>query len=48
MTDETRVVKIAVASTDTAGLDGTVSGHFGRCPAFIMAMVKGADRLNGT
>ena len=32
--------KIAVACEDDRGLDGQVSGHFGRCPAYTVVDVK--------
>jgi len=37
MTDETL---IAIAAEDDRGLDGEVSGHFGRCPYYAMVAVR--------
>jgi len=34
---------IAVAAEDELGLEGQVSGHFGRCPAYVLVETKGAD-----
>ncbi|MDJ0764014.1 MAG: NifB/NifX family molybdenum-iron cluster-binding protein [Myxococcota bacterium] len=34
-------MQIAVAAEDDKGLDGQVSMHFGRCPYYVMAEVKG-------
>ncbi len=33
---------IAVASLDDKGLEGEVSGHFGRCPFYTLVKVRGA------
>jgi len=38
--------KIAVACEDDRGLDGQVSGHFGRCPAYTVVEIQG-DRIAG-
>lgn len=32
--------KIALAADDKLGLDGEMSMHFGRCPAYLVAMVE--------
>ena len=32
--------KIAIASLDDKGLDGEVSGHFGRCPYYTLVRVR--------
>lgn len=34
---------IAIASGDDRGLDGEVSGHFGRCPYYTVVRVDGGD-----
>ena len=34
-------MRIAVASDDNRGLDGTISEHFGRCPYYTLADVNG-------
>ena len=31
---------IAIAAEDDRGLDGEVSAHFGRCPAYVLARVS--------
>jgi predicted Fe-Mo cluster-binding NifX family protein len=36
--------KIALASEDNAGLEGSVSAHFGRCPFYTFVNVEG-DRI---
>ena len=33
---------VAIASEDNRGLDGEVSGHFGRCPFYTMVELDGA------
>ncbi len=33
---------IVVAAEDACGFDGEVSGHFGRCPFFLLAEVEGS------
>lgn len=38
--DNTRT--IAIASLDDRGLEGDVSGHFGRCPFYTLVKVEGA------
>ena len=35
---------IVIAAEDEQGLDGSVSMHFGRCPAYVVAAVE-ADRI---
>lgn len=35
--------RIAIAADDTKGLDGEVSLHFGRCPAYVVVDVDGDD-----
>jgi predicted Fe-Mo cluster-binding NifX family protein len=37
---------IAIAANDKMGLQGEVSHHFGRCPAYVLAEVEG-DRITG-
>ncbi len=37
---------IAIAALDDRGLDGEVSGHFGRCPHYVMVEV--VDGVQGT
>ncbi len=32
---------IAIAAEDDRGLDGEVSAHFGRCPAYVLVRVDG-------
>ena len=34
---------IAIASIDDRGLDGEVSGHFGRCPYYTVVRAEGCD-----
>ena len=34
---------IAVASDDNNGLDGLVSGHFGRCPFYTFITIAGSE-----
>jgi predicted Fe-Mo cluster-binding NifX family protein len=41
------VKKIALAANDTRGLEGEMSMHFGRCPAYVVARVDGEGRLDG-
>jgi predicted Fe-Mo cluster-binding NifX family protein len=40
-TEMTNSKLIAVAAEDDRGLDGEVSAHFGRCPAYVLAQVDG-------
>jgi predicted Fe-Mo cluster-binding NifX family protein len=35
--------KIAISSMEANGLNSAVSGHFGRCPYFIIAEVEGNE-----
>jgi predicted Fe-Mo cluster-binding NifX family protein len=37
---------IAVASEDQRGMQGRVSGHFGRCPSFTLVLVDGNQILS--
>ena len=37
---------IAIAAEDHLGLDGEVSAHFGRCPAYVLARVAGGAILD--
>jgi predicted Fe-Mo cluster-binding NifX family protein len=46
MNDETRPLRIAVASEDERGLDSRVSAHFGRCPDYTIAEVRGVEILS--
>lgn len=39
---ETR--RIAIAAEDDRGLDGEVSGHFGRCPFYVLVDVEEGQR----
>jgi predicted Fe-Mo cluster-binding NifX family protein len=43
MNTSDEVLRIAVASEDELGLAGQVSAHFGRCPAYTVAEVKGGE-----
>ncbi|MHC4470077.1 MAG: NifB/NifX family molybdenum-iron cluster-binding protein [Planctomycetota bacterium] len=43
MSAEQRIVRIAVASDDDRGLAADVSPHFGRCPAYTLAEVRGDE-----
>lgn len=43
MNEDASPVRIAVASDDNRGLEGAVSAHFGRCPAYTMAEVHGDE-----
>lgn len=36
---------IAIAAEDDRGLEGEVSGHFGRCPFFVLVRVQNASVL---
>ena len=36
--------KIALATEDSSGLEGTLSAHFGRCPFYTLVNVEG-DRI---
>lgn len=36
---------IAIAAADRHGLNGEVSAHFGRCPAYVLAHVEGDGRI---
>ncbi len=38
---------VAIAAGDGNGLDGEVSAHFGRCPAYVLAQVDG-ERIGET
>ncbi len=38
---------IAVAAEDDRGLDGEVSGHFGRCPFYVLVEANG-DTVSGS
>ncbi len=40
--------KIALAANDTLGLDGEMSMHFGRCPAYVVAYVDDSNQLQKT
>ena len=37
--------KIALAANDTLGLDGEMSMHFGRCPAYVVVHVDDANQV---
>ena len=37
--------RIALASEDGSGLEGTLSAHFGRCPFYTFVNVEG-DRIS--
>ena len=39
--------RIALASEDAHGLEGNVSGHFGRCPYYTLVNVEG-DQILGS
>ncbi|MEN8150613.1 MAG: NifB/NifX family molybdenum-iron cluster-binding protein [Planctomycetota bacterium] len=43
MKSEDKVLRVAVAAADELGLDGPVSAHFGRCPAYVVAEVRGEE-----
>ena len=43
MNEGERLVRIAVASDDGRGLAANVSAHFGRCPAYTLAEVRGGE-----
>ena len=34
------MVRIAFSAEDNLGLDGQMSGHFGRCPYFVLVDVE--------
>lgn len=40
MNTESQSAKVAVACDDFTGLEGRVSAHFGRCPAYTVALVS--------
>ncbi|MBN2333397.1 MAG: NifB/NifX family molybdenum-iron cluster-binding protein [Deltaproteobacteria bacterium] len=40
--------KIALAANDMNGLDGEMSMHFGRCPAYVVAYVNDNNNLDTT
>ena len=46
MSGEDGVLRIAVASDDDRGLAGRVSAHFGRCPSYTVARVRGEEILS--
>ena len=43
MNEAARTVRVAVACDDESGLEAQVSAHFGRCPSYTVAVMKGDE-----